>query len=108
METVLSSQLYKIWYAYWDENDESHSNTVAYDQTKTLEEQLNAILADESVYEAFVHYVRKDGTFGTLFRWDSQINVRKLNSHALFYMPREQRNVQFIDQVSTDRAISEH
>ena len=98
MNTVLSSQIIEFWVAYRDESGESHSKTIAYDHSKTMQEQINAILADESVYELFAHYTKADGTKASLFRWDSQINVRKLNSHALFYMPRFWSDSQFIDE----------
>lgn len=98
MKTVLSSQITEFWVAYRDESNESHSKTIDYDHDKTMQEQINAILADESVYELLVHYKRADGTNASLLRWDSQVNVRKLNSHALFYMPRLWSDSQFIDE----------
>lgn len=111
MKTVLSSQITEFWVAYRDESNESHSKTIDYDHGKTMQEQINAILADESVYELLVHYKRADGTNASLLRWDSQVNVRKLNSHALFYIPRLWSDSQFIDEQADpdgpDRCIAQ-
>lgn len=70
-------------------NELSYAEYVAYDQSRTLVDQLNDILKDETVLEVVVQdntpNPSLDGA-NTLLRWHRDVNVRNLNNTSIYYL----------------------
>ena len=70
-------------------NELSYAEYVDYDQSRTLVDQLNDILKDETVLEVVVQdntpNPSLDGA-NTLLRWNRNVNVRNLNNTSIYYL----------------------
>ena len=70
-------------------NELSYAECVDYDHSRSLVDQLNDILKDETVLEVVVRddtpNPRLDGA-NTLLRWHRDVNVRNLNNTSIYYM----------------------
>lgn len=113
---VKSSELIKIWVSHMDEdafskaaedfhekkitaeeaakllNEATRADYIPYDHSRTLLDQLNEILEDETVSEVVVRdntpNPNLDGA-NTLLRWRKEVNVRKLNDKSIFYLAKQ-------------------
>ena len=113
---VKSSDLTKIWVCHMDEAafskaaedfykkkitaeesvnlqyEASRADYIPYDHSRTLLDQLNEILEDETVSKVVVcdntPNPNLDGA-NTLLRWRKEVNVRKLDDKSIFYLAEQ-------------------
>lgn len=116
---VKSSNLTKIWVSHMDEdafskaaedfhekkitaeeaakllNEASRADYIPYDHSRTLLDQLNEILEDETVSVVTVcdntPNPKLDGA-NTLLRWRKAVNIRKLDDRSIFYLAEQYNN----------------